>query len=128
MSFTVANSILPNPKQHRVGINNETEQPKPAASGASGASGAPVVNALTVSSNIYALNVFLNTFLFILVFVCGSAWSTACLEYVRKAPSAKGMLSFSFFLTLITCCLAIGFGELSRINSRIQVDYQSDLG
>ena len=87
-----------------------------------------VVNALTVSSNIYALNVFLNTFLFILVFVSGTLWSTTCLEYLKKRPTARGMLGFSFMLTLITCCLAIGVGELSRLNSKIQVDYQSDLG
>ena len=86
------------------------------------------INALNVPSNIYALNVFLNTFLFILVFVSGTMWSTACLEYLKKRPTARGMIIFSCALTLFTCCLAIGFGELSRINNKIQVDYQSDLG
>ena len=133
MSFTVGNSIIKNPALLRQG-NKSAPNDKDSADGptSGGGGGDNTYNgpssALNTPSNIYALNVFLNTFLFILVFICGSAWSTACLEYVKDADSARGMLKFSLVITLVTCGLAIAFGELSRVNHRIQVDYQSDLG
>jgi hypothetical protein len=87
-----------------------------------------VISALTVSSNFYALNVFLNTFLFVLVFMSGTACTTAVLEYVKEAPTARKMVWFAAIITVFTCTVAIGFGELSRLNKNIQVDYQQDLG
>lgn len=93
-----------------------------------GGNGSTVISALTVSSNFYALNVFLNTFLFVLVFLSGTACTTAAMEYIKEAPTAKKMLWFAALCTLFTCTIAIGFGELSRVNKNIQVDYQQDLG
>lgn len=125
MSFTIGNSILHNPV-HQLHPGNKGAIVVPNNAGDGPGTAAPTV--LTTTANIYALNVFLNTFLFIMVFVCGSTWTTACLEYVKGAPSTRSMVKFSIGFTLVTCALAIAFGELSRINRNIQVDYQSDLG
>lgn len=86
------------------------------------------VTALTVSSNIYSLNVFLNTILFVSAFVSGTSWTAAIAEYLNGSKGAKKLLIFAGVMTVLTCCLAIGFGELSRVNSKIQVNYQQDLG
>lgn len=85
------------------------------------------IGTVTVTDNFYALNVFLNTFLFVTAFVSGTAWTKGAAEYLENRRSAKKMLTFALIMTLLTCGLAIGFGELSRVNRQIQVNYLQDL-
>lgn len=105
------------------------QSPKVAATGAAAPSPASsnVVVTSEVYGKFYVVNVLLNTILFILTFMAGTSWTSATIEFVKHEKSATKMLVFSAILTLVTLGLAIGFGELSRVNSEINVNYQRDL-
>ncbi len=72
----------------------------------------------------YSLNVLLSTILFVCIFVTGSAWTAAAVEQVKGDKFAWKMMVFSGAMTLLTFGLSVAFGELARVNRRINVNVQ----
>jgi hypothetical protein len=73
----------------------------------------------------YALNVLLNTVLFIMIFMTATAWASAAQDAIKHSPHVRGALTFAGAATAVTFVLAIGFGLLSDAVPQIDVDYVS---
>ncbi len=56
----------------------------------------------------------------------GSAWTIGSVDRIKGQPYAWKILIMAAVCTVVTCGLAIGFGELSRVNRNIQVGYQGE--
>jgi len=77
------------------------------------------------SAGFYALNVLLNTVLFMLIFMTAAAWAAAAQETIKRTQHARGMLAFAGAATGVTFIIAVGFGLLSDAVPQIDVDYVS---
>jgi hypothetical protein len=79
----------------------------------------------STSAGFYALNVLLNTVLFVLIFMTAASWAAAAQDTIKRSPHARGMLTFAGTATAVTFAIAVGFGLLSDAVPQIDVDYVS---
>jgi hypothetical protein len=79
----------------------------------------------TTGAGYYALNVLLNTVLFMLIFMTAASWAAAAQETIKRMPHGKGMLMFAGVSTAVTFAVAVGFGLLSDAVPNINVNYAS---
>ncbi len=77
------------------------------------------------SAGYYALNVLLNTVLFMMIFMTATAWAGAAQETIKGMRHGRGMLVFAGVATAVTFAVAVGFGLLSDAVPKIYVDYAS---
>jgi hypothetical protein len=84
----------------------------------------PTPAAAVMPIGYYSLNIFLSTILFVVIFVTGSAWTEAAAQKIQGKKNAWKMMAFAGCITAATLIFSVGFGELSRLNPKINVDVQ----
>ena len=73
-----------------------------------------------------SINILCSAVLFICIFVTGTAFTTAVSKQLDHNLQAGRFWIFAVCILVVTLGLAIGFGELSRINSNINVNVTSE--
>lgn len=76
----------------------------------------------------YTINVLLSTILFVLIFLTATAWAAGAMQSFKHKADGWKLLVFSAVLTVVTVAVAVGFGELSRVNRFINVNFQQIVG